>query len=130
MFVYGKEHDRISQGWIACTSCTRWVHTDCETAHGTHFKSHDHTKTAYVCPDCKSQKVQNSTNLTHNPPHFSGIKIPSNSKSAPISSYFIKQEQIFSRFESPDAHHTGTVPPESQDVVEMETQNTHVVQSL
>lgn len=122
MFVYGKEHDRVTQGWIACSSCTRWVHTQCEAAHGTYYKT-DHHKVPYACPDCKSQKIQNSTTLTHNPPHFSGIKIASNSKSTPIASYFIKQDEVLSRFESPDAHTNDVL-----DIVDMET-TTHV-QSL
>ncbi len=32
-YIYGKEVDKQSDAWLVCTSCSRWVHFDCEKRH-------------------------------------------------------------------------------------------------
>jgi len=106
MFVYSKEHDRVSNGWLVCSFCTRWVHNDCEVKHGTYFKTTDGSTKPYACPDCKAQKVQTSTTLTHNPPQFSGIKFPNIAKSSNPTTVIFKQPELVTMglqdVESPD----------------------------
>jgi len=59
-YIYGKEVDRQSDAWLVCTSCSRWVHFDCEKRHReeSHMqedgKSHNmsHLYSHYLCPSC------------------------------------------------------------------------------
>jgi len=47
-FVYGKEQ-KLSNLWLICETCARWVHIECEKR----FGGHEH-HSPYQCPDCRS----------------------------------------------------------------------------
>jgi len=47
-YVYGKEQ-KITNIWLTCEYCTRWVHVDCETQYGGCQNNQP-----YACPDCRN----------------------------------------------------------------------------
>lgn len=53
-FVYGKEHDKIAEGWLSCQTCGRWVHQSCETKFNGSVVEID---AYYSCPGCRGQPV-------------------------------------------------------------------------
>jgi hypothetical protein len=49
-YVYGKEHDKVEDGWLICQTCGRWVHLECEKKNNQRLDSNLN----YSCPGCRS----------------------------------------------------------------------------
>eukprot|EP01118_Nematostelium_gracile_P003612 TRINITY_DN14177_c0_g1_i1.p1 TRINITY_DN14177_c0_g1~~TRINITY_DN14177_c0_g1_i1.p1 ORF type:complete len:179 (+),score=21.53 TRINITY_DN14177_c0_g1_i1:50-538(+) len=67
-YVYGKEHDRIEDGWLTCQTCGRWVHEKCENEHNPNNSNRQDSARGYCCPGCKGDR-----HLTNKAPSVSSL---------------------------------------------------------
>lgn len=58
-YVYGKEQDRVRDGWLTCGHCGRWVHGECEQLFGDNKNG---ISTHYTCPGCRNINVSQTYN--------------------------------------------------------------------
>jgi len=93
-YVYGKEQ-KISNIWLTCEYCARWVHVDCETQYGG-----CHNNQPYACPDCRNGVTPATISYATSP-----VASPRGSGLEPVP------EPSF-----PEAHHTHHQKGEEEDV--------------
>lgn len=74
-YVYGKEN-KISEGWITCDDCGRWVHEECESLHENGADLPRSPNYAYSCPDCRHGL---------HPTYFDRISPPSPTSAGPCA---------------------------------------------
>jgi len=58
-YVYGKEQ-KISNVWLTCEHCARWVHVECETKYGG-----NQNRMPYACPDCRNGTPPGTIHTPH-----------------------------------------------------------------